>query len=129
MNYLLHPRTRTYKPRLDRSGFTDRRKEKETQRQIVLEQQQLLRQEIDLLIRNGILDFSAIETPIPPHIRTVLLSWVTMANLSSDRQGHTEYGQSFTLRERSGASCRLSCTDGDLIMPDYILIFKEDIHV
>ncbi len=79
-------------------------------------------------IHNGRLDFGTLTEPVPPAARTVLLSWVAMANLSPDQQGRTEYGQRFTLQKGSGV-CQLVCTDGVLTMPNCTLIFEENGHV
>jgi uncharacterized protein (TIGR02679 family) len=106
MIYVLRPRVRTYKPRMDRSGFTDKSVEKETQRQTVLEEQRLLRRQVTSYIQNGVLDFEAISTPVPPNVRMVFLSWVALANLSPDKRGRTEYGQTFILKCYSGRTLR-----------------------
>lgn len=129
VRWALQSRSRSYKPRMDRSGFVDRRAEKELQRQAVLEQQRLLKQELNSFIQNGVLDFAAIETPVAPHIRIVMLSWVAMANLSPDKKGRTEYGKVFSLKRKSDDGCVLRCTDGELTMPDYVLVFQEESHV
>lgn len=129
MDYTLTPRTRKYKPRMDRSGFADKREEKQVQRAAILEEQKRLRQEIVSCIRDGVLSFDALQEPISPQARTVLLSWMAMANLSPDGQGRTEYGQRFTLRRKKGGTCSLLCTDGRLTMPDCTLFFEEEFHV
>ena len=126
--YALTPRVRTYKPRMDRSGFDDKSEEKAAQRQRILEEAQQLRSRLMGYIHNGRLDFGTLTEPVPPAARTVLLSWVAMANLSPDQQGRTEYGQRFTLQKGSGV-CQLVCTDGVLTMPNCTLIFEENGHV
>jgi len=126
--YALTPRVRTYKPRMDRSGFADKSEEKAAQRQRILEEAQQLRSRLMGYIHNGRLDFGTLTEPVPPAARTVLLSWVAMANLSPDQQGRTEYGQRFTLQKGSGV-CQLVCTDGVLTMPNCTLIFEENGHV
>ena len=126
--HLLQPRTRSYKPRLDRSGFADKSAEKAAQRQKILEAEQALRQEVLGYIRNGILDLAALDSPVSPDVRTVFLSWVAAANLSPDHRGRTQYGQSYTLQKRGDQTCNLICTDGTLTMPNCVLIFEEAGH-
>ena len=60
---------------------------------------------------------------------TVFLSWVALANLSPDKRGLTQYGQSYHLKKRGSQTCALRCTDGVLTMPDCVLIFEEAGHV
>ncbi len=129
MEYALQPRTRTYKPRLDRTGFPDKSAEKAVQRQKILEEERALRQEVMGYIRDGTLDLSALDTPVSPAVRTVFLSWIALANLSPDKRGQTQYGQSYTLKKRGNQTCKLNCTDGVLTMPNCVLIFEEAGHV
>lgn len=129
MEYPLQPRTRSYKPRMDRSGFPDKSAEKAAQRQKILEEERALRQEVMGHIRDGKLDLAALDTPVSPAVRTVFLSWVALANLSPDKRGQTQYGQSYRLKKRGNQTCQLRCTDGILTMPSCVLIFEEAGHV
>lgn len=126
MAYTLQPRVRTYKPRMDRSGFADKSAEKAAQRRKILEDERRLQQQIMGYIQDGTLDFSALSEPVPPEVRMVFLSWIAMANLAPDGCGLTQYGQRFTLKKRGKAMCRLICTDGTLTMPDCTLVFEEN---
>lgn len=125
MEYALQPRIRSYKPRLDRTGFADKSAEKAAQRKKILEEERARRQEVMGYIRNGALDLAALDTPVSPAVRTVFLSWVALANLSPDKRGQTQYGQSFLLKKRGNQTCELKCTDGVLTMPNCVLIFEE----
>jgi len=129
MEYSLQPRTRSYKPRMDRTGFADKSAEKAAQRQKILEEERALRREVMGYIREGKLDLAALDTPVSPAVRTVFLSWMALANLSPDRRGQTQYGQSYTLKKRGDQTCKLRCTDGTLTMPNCVLIFEEVGHV
>ena len=126
--HFLQHRTRSYKPRLDRSGFADKSAEKLAQRQKILEEEQALQREILGYIHNGTLDLAALDRPVSPSVRTVLLSWVATANLSPDHRGQTQYGQRYKLQKRGNRNCRLICTDGTLTMPDCVLVFEEVGH-
>lgn len=129
MEYPLQPRTRSYKPRMDRTGFADKSAEKAAQRQKILEEERHLHQEIMGYIQDGRLDLSALDKPVSPAVRTVFLSWIALANLSPDKRGQTQYGQSYTLKKRGTQTCKLNCTDGVLTMPNCVLIFEEAGHV
>ena len=129
MEYSLQPRNRFYKPRMDRTGFADKSAEKAAQRQKILEEERALRQEIMGHIRDGKLDLAALDTPVSPAVRTVFLSWVALANLSPDKRGQTQYGQSYRVKKRGCQTCALRCTDGVLTMPNCVLIFEEAGHV
>lgn len=120
---------RTYKPRMDRSGFADKSAEKAAQRQKILEEERRLQEKVMGYIRDGRLDFSALSDPVPPEVRTVFLSWVAMANLAPDGCGHTQYGQRFSLQKRGKGTCDLICTDGTLTMPDCTLVFEGNGYV
>lgn len=126
--YLLQPRTRTYRPRMDRTGFADKSAAKAEQRKKILEEEQALRREVLSHIRDGVLDLAALEAPVSPRVRTVFLSWVAQANLSPDHRGRTQYGQSYRLKRRGERMCRVVCTDGTLSMPECVLLFEEEGH-
>ena len=126
--HTVQPRLRTYKPRMERNGFADKSAEKARQREKILAEEQALKQQVLHYIQGGKVDFALVRDPIPPSVRTTLLSWVAQANLNSDRRSHTEYGQSYRLHSRGGELC-IPCTDGTLTMPDCVLIFEEDGYV
>lgn len=75
--YPLQPKTRTDKPRLDRSGFPDKSPEKAVQRQKILAEERALRQEVLSCIQDGMLDLAALERPVSPAVRCCL-RWPTM---------------------------------------------------
>ncbi|MCM1233762.1 MAG: DUF2397 domain-containing protein, partial [Ruminococcus flavefaciens] len=129
MEYVLQPKTRSYRPRMDRTGFTDKSAEKAAQRQKILEEERALRQEVLGHIRDGRLELSALDAPVSPAVRTIFLSWIALANLSPDKRGQTQYGQSYLLKKRGNQTCKLKCTDGVLTMPNCVLIFEEAGHV
>lgn len=128
LTYTVQPRVRTYKPRMERSGFTDKSAEKALERERILAEKQALKQQVMSYIHDGQMDFANLREPVPPEVRTVLLSWVALANLSPDQRGYTEYGQSYRLQNRGG-DCQVPCTDGTLTMPDCVLIFEGAVHV
>ena len=75
-------------------------------------------------IKENKIVFSEIEETVSAETRTVFLQWIAQANMSSQRLGRTEYGQEYRLIRKRGNSV-LKCEDGDLVMPSYVLEFKE----
>jgi hypothetical protein len=124
--YTLDPHTRTYRPRLDKTGFSSRQDELLRQKKLLLEQKELERRCVMEFVKNGVLDFSAIDEaqPITPDLRRIFLRWITAANSNRSKQAVTEYGQHYTLVRGQG-ECVLHCTDGELHMPAYRLTFQE----
>ncbi len=125
MEFQLKPRTRVYRPRVDRTGFRDRSAEKAAEKKRVLAEARQLEADVKRFVRGGRLEFGKLEEPVPPRVREVFLSWISMACLNANRKGRTEYGQSFTLKRRSRGTCHMVCTDGVLTMPDFVLVFEE----
>lgn len=124
MEYLLKPRSRVYRPRMDRSGFKDRTAEKAEQRKLILQKAKDQEELVKSFIRDGQLDFGNLEQLVPPEVRSVFLEWLALANLSADGSARTQYGQTFTIRYKSKGTCRMQCTDGVLTMPDCMLVFE-----
>ena len=126
--YSLRNRQRPGRPPREKSAFRDKSMEKAAQLQQYLERQAALRAQLEYYIGKGRLDFSQLEDTITPAIRTSFLAWIVKANANASKRARTEYGQSYTLCCRPGEICVLHCTDGDLTMPAYCLIFDEDTH-
>lgn len=119
-DYLLKPRTRAYREKKDRSGFTDKSLEKLAQRQMYLKRAEEEKAIVMRYIRDGKLVFSEIEDRISENTRMVLLQWIARANMGGQKKGRTEYGQEYILKKAKG-TCVLHCEDGDLRMPAYVL--------
>lgn len=125
--YLLKPRTRAYRARIDRSGFESKTWQKLAQRKEYLEQAEKAQKMVMRYIKGNKVDFSAIDDVITVSARDTFLRWISNANLVSSRTGRTEYGQEYRL-VKADKKCTLKCEDGDLIMPAYILEFTEEQH-
>lgn len=122
--FLLKPHTRAYREKKDRSGFTDKSLEKLMQREQYLRKIRRQKEIVLHYIRNHKITFSEIEEVISAETRTIFLQWITQANMSAGNMGRTEYGQEYHL-VRTGKTCVLKCEDGDLVMPAFVLEFKE----
>lgn len=123
--YELKPHTRTYKPRIHKSGFESKALEKLAQRNQYLKKLEEEKKMVTKYIKDRQLDISQIEDCISAAARETLLRWIAQANLNASKRGRTEYGQAFHLIKREG-SHTLKCQDGDLVMPVYVFQFEDE---
>lgn len=121
--FLLKPHTRAYREKKDRRGFADKSLEKMMQRESYLQQARRQKEIVMHYIKDNRINFSEIREKVPTDVRIIFLQWIAQANMNSDKQERTEYGQEYRLIRREG-SCVLYCEDGALTMPAYILEFK-----
>ena len=110
--FLLKPQTRTYREKKDRWGFTDKSLEKMMQREHYLQKIRWQKEIVMHCVRDNKITFSEIEEVISEETRTILLQWITQANMNSQKTGRTEYGQEYHLT-RTKETCVLKCEDGD----------------
>lgn len=94
------------------------------QREMYLSQARRQKEIVMRYIKNNKIIFSEIDEPVTEEIRIVFLQWIAQANMNSQKVGRTEYGQEYRLI-RKKENCVLKCQDGNLIMPCYILEFKQ----
>ncbi len=121
--FQIRPRSRTYREKKDRRGFSDKSLEKMMQREAYLQGVRNQEEIVMRYVKNKKIIFSEIAGPIPEMTKNIFLQWITMANMSSQKSGQTEFGQEYQLLQKEG-TCVLKCEDGDLTMPAYILEFK-----
>lgn len=126
--YQLRNRRRPGRPPREKSFFNDKSMQKAAQKRAYIEEKEALRIQLQKLIQRGRLDFTVLDEVVTPQIRSSLLNWVNKANANASKCARTEYGQPYRLTCRSGQTCVLHCTDGDLTMPAYCLEFEETQH-
>ena len=127
MEFTLKSRTKEYKPLVEKTGFVDKSIEKIEQNKSHIHRQEQERQLVFKYIVDNKLDVSTIKDCIDQSTRMTILRWISLANLNISKMGFTEYGQAYQLIKKDGL-CTLRCVDGELIMPIYILEFKEETH-
>jgi uncharacterized protein (TIGR02677 family) len=127
MTYVIEPRVRTYKPRVDREGIPSRAWAKAQLREEYLEKGRHDREMVLKYIHNNRLAVADITDCVPSTVRITLLRWISAANTTTNKMGQTEYGQVFRLEQGDG-HCVLHCEDGDLTMPAYTFVFEENNH-
>lgn len=123
--FRLKPHTRSYREKKDKRGFEDKTIEKLIRRQEFMKQAERQKELVMRYVKDGVLDLTQIQECIPEEARRTFLQWISNANMSSKKEGRTEYGQVYHLKQRKG-SCLLHCTDGDLRMPAYVLEFQSN---
>ncbi|MGN0469368.1 MAG: TIGR02677 family protein [Acutalibacteraceae bacterium] len=124
MQYALQPHTRTYKPRADKTGFENKSMEKQMHRNQYLMQVEKNKNMVTKYIKNNRLDISDIDECISEDTRTTILRWISLANMTNSKTASTEFGKKFHLVKKDG-QCTLRCTDGNLVMPRYVMEFEE----
>ena len=124
MVFSLKPRTRAYRPRIDRTGIENKSLQKQRQRQEYLEKAERDRQLVMRYIRGNRLDLAQIQDTVPVYVRQTLLRWIASAHLQSTHRARTEFGQEYHLLRNPG-TCILHCEDGDMTLPAYTLEFME----
>ncbi len=122
--YELKPHTRTYKPKIHKSGFVSKALEKAAQRNQYLKKLEEDRRLVTKYIQDNQLDISRIDDCISADTRETLLRWIAQANLTASKSGRTEYGQAFCLIKQEGSHI-LKCEDGELVMPRYVFQFMD----
>ena len=123
--YEVKPHTRTYRPRIQKSGFGSKALEKAARRNQYLKGIEEDRDLVMKYVRDNRLDISRITDCISAATREILLRFIAQANLTSSKRGQTEYGQRFRLVRGEGTHT-LHCEDGDLVIPAYILEFEGE---
>jgi uncharacterized protein (TIGR02677 family) len=122
----LRPKVRIYREKMQRSPIRSRKAEKEKQYREYVRRAREEQEAMNGYIQNNEIDISALPV-IPPHIRTMLLSWIAKACIASDHKVKTNTGHVVTvIQPTSNKRCVLRCHDGELDMPAYKLIITED---
>lgn len=118
----IKPHTRAYRERKDKRGFADKSLEKRMQREAYLQEIKRQKETVMRYVKDNKITFSEIEKPVSETTKTMFLQWIAQANMNAQKSGQTEYGQPYRLLQGEG-TCVLRCEDGDLTMPDYVLVF------
>lgn len=122
--FLLKPHTRAYREKKDRRGLVDKSLEKRIQREKYLQKVKRQKEIVMHYIKDNKITFSEIEEIISEETRITFLQWIAQASMNSQKTGRTEYGQEYHLTQTK-EKCVMKCEDGDLVMPAFVLEFKE----
>ena len=122
--YKLESHNRTYKPRVQKSGFEDKSLLKRIEREKALERLKNNKRMRMKYTKDGILDISKIDEEVSIDFRLFILNMISLASLNGG-WGRTEDGQRYETIKLD-KRCVLKCEDGDLDMPVYIFNFLEE---
>lgn len=121
----LKPRVRTYREKANRSAIRNMAEDKQRTRLELIERQQEEMTKLRALEKNGQIDFGELPV-IEPHIREILLKWMSNALEDVNMEGRTEEGRQYHLDAgNSNEKCVLHCEDGNMTMPHFKIVFEE----
>ena len=122
------PSTKSYKEKT--ASKVPIKNNKEKKKKLLIDIIQKRKEEEKLIksrIKDNSLKFSELEE-LGKEERLIFLSWLSQAiNENSNSWCKNQFGKHYKLKEKKPEKyITLKCIDGDLIMPDYELIFKEE---
>jgi len=121
----IRPRTRVYKPRIKSEGFYSKALEKAGSREKHIRNIEEEQKLIESYIKDGAINLEELsEKVIPGQLRKTLLKWISSSRQNKVWSGMTDFGRRFSIAA-TGTRITLKCTDGDLVMPGYIIRFEE----
>ena len=123
--FLLNSHNKTYKPRIDKTGFVEKSFEKTAKRLEYFRQLEKDKEMVMKYISGNRLSIADINNTITENMRITILRWISNANMTASRTGITEYGQTYRLVKNEGV-CTLHCEDGELEMPCYTFEFGDE---
>lgn len=75
---------------------------------------------------DGKIDFSTLPV-LEPHVREILLKWISDAMENPAGAARTEEGRYYTLdMSRKEERCVVHCEDGSFTMPKLAIVFQEE---
>lgn len=122
----LKPRVRTYREKSSRSAIREAAEEKQRTRQQMIKKQKEDMRKLRELESDGKIDFSTLPV-LEPHVREILLKWISDAMENPAGAGRTEEGRYYTLdMSRKEERCVVHCEDGSFTMPKLAIVFQEE---
>ena len=122
----LKPRVRTYREKSSRSAIREAAEEKQRTRQQMIKKQKEDMRKLRELESDGKIDFSTLPV-LEPHVREILLKWISDAMENPAGAARTEEGRYYTLdMSRKEERCVVHCEDGSFTMPKLAIVFQEE---
>jgi len=119
----IKPRVRTYRQKSERSSIVDKSDRKQRQYAEYIAALQFEKEIVAGYIQAGRLSLAELPL-IEAHVRLTILKWIGKALHSPDRRGKTDDGRGYQLIfPADNARTVLRCSDGDLELPAFTLIF------
>ena len=122
---LLEPRTRIARKKTERKPAPDFALEKAMQRLEIQEKKDAQQKKIEALIKERKIICSELPV-IDEDIRKILLGWISRALADEERKSRTDQGRHYHVYKEQEGTCILHCSDGDLLMPCFVIAFDEE---
>lgn len=122
---IVTPRRRHYHHRNRPEAIESRQEEKDRAREAYLQEREGEREMMAQLVGRKQIRLKELEE-VDPSLRKILLGWISRCAMARNRSTRTENGQVIALHTVSEEMITLRARDGDLHLPDYELIFKEE---
>lgn len=121
----LKPRIRYYQEKSRRSSMRDYTKEKEEMRRKTMEEIKEDRKKVLGLEQDRQIHFGKLPV-ISPRVRQILLGWISNALENADHCARTDDGREYFVKiDSSEKKCVIHCEDGNFIMPEMVIVFKD----
>lgn len=120
----LEPRTRVVRNKTKRIPAEDYSFERKIQRMEVEAKLEQERKSIDQLTNDQKIEFSKLPK-IDANTRKVLLSWLSRGLANKNKTAKTDQGVYYHIEKADNQMCMLRCVDGDLQMPNFVIVFDE----
>lgn len=120
----IKPRVKNYREKAEKNPIRDKSEAKLEKQKVLLKQREEEKKLIEALIKDGIIDFSALPV-LKPFERHVLLRWISKGNNNKGKKARTEYGKDYRLiPPTNNETIILKCQDGEFKMPAYVIKFE-----
>lgn len=123
----VQPRVRTYREKVKRTCIVDKTEEKRAAKEAEIQRIEQERKLLQGYIQDNRLSFGKLPV-LEPQIRDVFLVWLSKALERKNLTAKTEDGRVYHIEEKEGQKCVVKCTDGEFTMPDYTLVFEEEME-
>lgn len=126
-SFVVRPSNRGYREKTaSRVPVKDKGEEKKFKMEEILKKREKERALVESHIEKGRLIFRNLKH-ISREERMVFLTWLSKALTSKMEWVKNDYGNLYRVRKNSNEDITIICEDGDFIMPDYELVFKEEV--
>lgn len=126
-SFVVKPINRSYREKTaSRVPVKDKGEEKKFKMEEILKKREKERAMVESRIEKGKLIFRNLKY-ISKEERLVFLTWLSKALSSKVEWVKNDYGNLYRVTKNSNEDITIICEDGDFTMPDYELVFKEEV--
>lgn len=114
--------------KLNRSSITDNTSKKEQTKKEIFKELNAEKNMVNGYLKDNKLKFADLPV-LSVKIRNIFLNWLARVFENEKFENTTEYGRYYYLEDsHPSETCILKSTDGDLVMPAFVLIFEPEIN-